>query len=165
MVFGGAIALLLSIFLAERWLLYPNCPSCDIDLSRDYQISRDQDRKDQKTPSDHKPQNVFRGGFVSAWQPKMCKVRNPYSLQYEKDLPWGEDIKRQVELDDITDGRPTVLALHTAHCLYCTTQVHVYKTLSEHSRKNCGQSINLTDWLSIWVTWQGISKSMELTSA
>ena len=28
-------------------------------------------------------------------------------------MRWGEDIKRDVDLDDITDGRPTVVALHT----------------------------------------------------
>eukprot|EP00116_Pleurobrachia_bachei_P014928 sb/3475190/ len=99
MVFSGAVALLLSIFLAER------------------------------------------GGIVSAWQPKMCKVRNPYSLQYEKDLPWGEDIKRQVELDDITDGRPTVLALHTAHCLYCTTQVGVGRLVRDAAQERVRQRI------------------------
>ncbi|KAL5271994.1 hypothetical protein ACHWQZ_G000257 [Mnemiopsis leidyi] len=52
----------------------------------------------------------------------ICERRSPYQLQYRKDLPWGEDIIRDVNLDNITAGRATVLALHTAHCLYCTTQ-------------------------------------------
>ena len=47
---------------------------------------------------------------------------NVYTI-LRKDLPWGEDIHRDVEIDDITDGRPTVLALHTVHRLILTSKI------------------------------------------